>query len=300
MRNPELLESQLTRVCDDKNTARKYYRQLADLISFQDLEDGNSVATLGREDVTNPNIAKEVASMALRASGIPESEIRFSKVEVLHLDGVKFAISTDIDFDKLRRFVPDAEKATFNQNILFPAISDARLDICLAASQNAAFVGNEKNEAIIRMILMRSLGGHLDATQGPRQIYDFISVATPSVREVINKGERAPQEFIKLMEKAESFQKWLTQQNPTADLVREMLREKARTDWLDSLPVKAMRFGLFTGIGMIADAFAPGASVATGAVDTFLLEQLGKKWRPHYFVENDLRGFLEGKRPPDE
>jgi hypothetical protein len=126
-----------------------------------------------------------------------------------------------------------------------------------------------------------------------RQIYDLISVAVPSVREVINNGERTPEDFVRLMEKAAAFKTWLNKQNPNADLVKEMLREKTRADWLESLPMKAMRFGLFTGVGMAADLFAPGASVATGAVDTFLVERLGKNWRPHYFVENHLRGFLE-------
>jgi hypothetical protein len=98
------------------------------------------------------------------------------------------------------------------------------------------------------------------------------------------------------MQKAGAFRKWLNEQNPNADLVKEMLREKARSDWLESLPMKAMRFGLFTGLGTAADYFAPGASIATGAVDTFLIERLGKNWRPHYFVENHLRGFLDSPR----
>jgi hypothetical protein len=75
-----------------------------------------------------------------------------------------------------------------------------------------------------------------------------------------------------------------------------MLREKACGGWLESLPVKAMRFGLFTGFGMMADFFAPGSSAATGAVDTFLVERLAKNWRPHYFVENHLKGFLDVNR----
>jgi hypothetical protein len=37
----------------------------------------------------------------------------------------------------------------------------------------------------------------------------------------------------------------------------------------------------------------PGSRVALGAVDGFLLDKLTKKWRPHFFVENKLRGFLD-------
>lgn len=292
MRNPELLEQQLTRISDDKQLAKKQFKQIADLISFDDIGD-NGIAKLGLSDICDSHIANAVARMALVAKGIPEEEIKFSSVDVLPLADNKFMLTTDIDFNRLRQFLPESERATFNQNCLFPAIGEARFDIGTAASQNAAFVGNGRNEAITNMILQRSLGARFNTEQVRREIYDFISVATPSVREVINKGERTPQEFLSLLEKAAPFQKWLNRQNPTADLVKEMLREKAQTHWLESLPLKAMRFGLFTGAGMLANVWAPGTSVAAGAIDTFLVDKLGKNWRPHYFIENSLKGFLE-------
>ena len=55
MRNPELLEVQLKRLLGDKGKAKKYYRILADLISFDDLED-NGVPLLGRNDICNPHL----------------------------------------------------------------------------------------------------------------------------------------------------------------------------------------------------------------------------------------------------
>jgi hypothetical protein len=292
LRNPELMEAQLARSLQDKAKARRYFRSLADLISFDDLED-NGVPLLGRGDVSDPEIAREVAKLALLKYGVPESEIKFKTIDVLPLDGFRFAVTTDIDFDRIRQFVPEEDRAGFGPNYLFPAIGDARLDIGLAARHNAAFVGNEQNELITSMILRRSVGARFNGEKPIRQIYDFISVTVPSIREIINSGERTPNEFTKLFDKAEAFRKWLNEQNPNADLVREMLREKANVDWLERLPTKAMRFGLFTGIGMAADFFVPGTGAIAGAVDTFLMERLGKKWRPHYFVENHLRGFLE-------
>src|SRR5882757_6761479 len=133
MRNPELLEVQLTRVFGDKAKAKKCYRALADLISFDNLED-NGVPTLGRKDICDPYIAREVARMTLLNYGVPEDEIRFSKMDVLPLDEFKFVISTDIDFDRIRRFIPEADRAEFGLQNLFPAISDARFDVGLAAS----------------------------------------------------------------------------------------------------------------------------------------------------------------------
>jgi hypothetical protein len=130
----------------------------------------------------------------------------------------------------------------------------------------------------------------------PRAIYDFISLDTPSVREAINSGERTPRQFIELLGSADAFKKWLNTQNPDKDLIQEMLREKTNTGWLESLPAKAARFGIFSGAGYLADMAVLGSSVALGAVDGFLLDKLTKKWRPHFFVENKLRGFLDTNR----
>jgi hypothetical protein len=44
---------------------------------------------------------------------------------------------------------------------------------------------------------------------------------------------------------------------------------------------------------MLADLVAPGSSVAVGAIDSFLIDRLRKHWRPHYFVENGLKRFLD-------
>ena len=292
MRNPELLESQLGRTLKDKGAARKYYRALADLISFEDVGD-NGVPQMGRQDICDPYIAAEAIRLALLSKGIPANEIKLSRIQTIPLDENKFVIVTDIDFDRLRPFLPEDDRAGFSQNDLLPIISDARWDIGIAASQNAALIGNERNKTITEMMLQRSLGAKFDSELPRRQIYDLISVATPGVREVINNGDRTPKDFVRLMEKAGAFQSWLKEQNPTADLVQEMLREKTRSDWLDALPIKAVRFALFTGGGLLADMFAPGSSLATSAADTFLVDRFANRWRPHYFVENHLRGFLE-------
>jgi hypothetical protein len=176
---------------------------------------------------------------------------------------------------------------------LFACVGDARLDISMAAEHNAAFVGNSANQQIVEMTLKRLLGTTRRPHQAPRAIYDFISVDTPSVREVINSGQRTVKEFMDLLAKAEGFKKWLNAQNPDRYLIQEMLREKATAGWLEKLPAKAARFGVFSAAGLFTDAYVPGSSAVLGAVDAFLIERISKNWRPHFFVENALRGFLD-------
>lgn len=296
-RNVDVLEFQLRREVSDAAKSRRYFRQLADLLSFKDIGD-TSISLIAREDVTNPSFAREITTRALVNKGVPPDEIKFSQFDILKLDGIKFAIATDIDFDRLSKFIPEEHRSTFNQNDLLSSVIDARVDLHLAASLNAALIGNESNQEIVDLILKKSIGTGFKLAEAPRAIYDSISVATPSVREVINSRERTPGEFMKLLDSSAVFKKWLNEQNPNSDLIREMLREKGETGWLETLPAKAMRFAIFTGLGKLADFYAPGVSVLTEGIDALLIEQLAKKWRPHYFVEDRLKGFLDKPEEP--
>jgi hypothetical protein len=74
LRNPEALQMQLERLVGDKGKARQYFRELAKLISFDDLDDGE-VGRLGRSDLRDPDFAREVARFALLRKGIPAEEL---------------------------------------------------------------------------------------------------------------------------------------------------------------------------------------------------------------------------------
>jgi hypothetical protein len=287
-RSADALLFQLERLFEDRGKARGYHRQLCQLVSFKNLDNAKAVAKAA-DDIAEPRFAREIARMRLSQLGVPADEIKFSRLTIFPLGDGKFAVETDIDFLNLMKKYPKVTGA----NDLFPSVGDARLDISLAAEHNAAFIGNSANQRIVEMLLNRAIGAHANTADVPRAIYDFISVDTPSVREAINSGERTPREFVELLGSADAFKKWLNAQNPDKDLIQEMLREKASAGWLEKLPVKAARFGLFSSAGFLTDLLAPGSSVALGAVDGFLIDKLAKRWRPHFFVENKLRGFLD-------
>jgi len=296
-RNVEILEYELEHILRDKAKARFYHRELSKLVSFEDFAD-DTISEIAREDIRNPVFARQLAEMTLRNKRIPQDAIQFRFIEAYKMTGNKFAINTDINFDALRRYLPEPDRAAFGKADLFAGLLDGRLDVHLAAKFNSALVGNESNQTIVEMILKRSVGRKFDAHAFERAIYDFISVDTPRVREIINSNGRTPREFMSLLDSADVFRKWLGTQNPEADLIREMLREKTNVGWLESIPVKALRFGIFTGLGMLGDVVAPGTSVALGGFDALVVDKLANRWRPHYFVEHNLKGFLDIESPP--
>lgn len=290
-RSPDALLYQLEKHFADKGKARAYHRQLCKFVSFKSLDNGKAVAKAA-DDIADPRFASEIARMSLRQLGVPANEIMFSRLTVFPLGDGRFAVDTDIDFASLTKKYPNVT----GPNDLFPGVGDARLDIFMAAEHNAAFIGNSANQRIVEMVLSKAIGTHTNSRDIPRDIYDFISLNTPSVREAINSGERTAREFIGLLGSADSFKKWLNAQNPDKDLIQEMLREKTSVGWLEKLPAKAARFGIFSGAGYFADIVVPGSSTILGAVDGFLIDRLAKKWRPHFFVETKLRGFLDNNR----
>ncbi len=289
----EAMLLQLERSFGDRAKAKGYVRRLSKLISFKKPEEDAAAVNRAVADLVDPAFANKIARMSLEAIGVPAGEIGPFRVNVLPLEEDRFAIDTDLNFDRLRKFVLSTEP-DLGPNHLFPGVGDARLDIALAAQHNAAFIGNESNRHVVEMILSKAIGGASSKVEEvPRAIYDFISLDMPTVRKVINSGERTPRDFIKLLSSARSFKEWLNTQNPDKDLIQELLREQTKSGWLETLPVKVARFGIFSGAGYLADMVAPGSSVALGAVDNFLMGKLVDKWRPHFFVENKLRGFLD-------
>jgi hypothetical protein len=290
-RGADVLLYQLESLIEDKGRAGRYHRELCKLIAFKDLNSEAIIAAVN--DLIDPIFARDVAITQLTSLGVPAEKLGSIYASILPLDNNRFAINTNVNFSSLKQYTgPEL----YDNGHLFAGLADARLDIYLAAEHNAAFIGNSGNQAIVELLLKKTIGKWLKPDDTLRSIYDFISVDTPSVREAINAGSRTPRDFIKTMEASGGFKKWLNVQNPDKDLIQEMLREKAAVGWLEHLPVKAARFGIFSGGGMIADYFAPGASIVLGALDTFLMNRLAERWRPHFFVENQLKGFLTRDR----
>ena len=297
LRNQDLLEYNLNRALNDRPKAKRYHRELRSLLSFQDIGD-DSLADVSLGDIQDWNFARDIIGLSLQNKGIPPEEIIFTKCNIISLSEKNFVIDTDIDFDRLRQFVPKDERATFNSKDLFPGVIDARLNIYLAAQHNAALLGNGTDQAVADLIVRKCMGTKLDHRLVSEAIYDFISVDTPSVREVINSGVRSTREFVKLLSSASAFKQWLSVQNPDKSLIDQMLREKSKAGWLASLPGKSTRFALFTGGGVIADLVATGGlgtavGVGASAIDSFLVDRLINRWKPHYFIEKHLKGFLD-------
>lgn len=125
-----------------------------------------------------------------------------------------------------------------------------------------------------------------------------------AIRESINSGSVPFADLVRVLDRADKFRKWLQEQPENGEVVQAFYRETVRDTWIEKLPGKAARWAAFTGLGIAADAFAgtgglgTAAGAAVGAVDSFIAEKLLRGWKPHMFIEKELRPILEVARPP--
>ena len=143
-------------------------------------------------------------------------------------------------------------------------------------------------------------------TQSEQEISRFIDLTmndARTIREAVNSGRVSFTRVVELLESADKFRYWLQQQPVDAELVRTYYQAVIRGSWADKLPGKSARWAVFTGLGLAADAFgtAPWGTlggIAISAADVFLFEKLISGWKPHQFVEGELKTlFLADQRP---
>jgi hypothetical protein len=81
----------------------------------------------------------------------------------------------------------------------------------------------------------------------------------------------------------------------TADeeLVKSYYHSVIEDSWVEKLPAKTTRWGVFTAAGVAVDMMGAGGvgtsiGVALGVFDTFILDKIIGGWKPHHFVEGEL------------
>lgn len=201
--------------------------------------------------------------------------------------GENFIISTNIDFEKLnqkkKKGIENITAARLVTNIL-----SARTDLVLSSHYGADFQTSRTNSEIMRIKHSQILR-YMDRGISDKDAFQEILLGdTRALKNAIDSNIRTFDEFLILLDKATKFRKWFGGLNPDEKAIRAYIEELGRSDWLESLPIKASRFVFGTVIGF-SD---PSAGLATSVADSFILEKLLGGWRPNHFVTKKLQPFV--------
>jgi hypothetical protein len=128
---------------------------------------------------------------------------------------------------------------------------------------------------------------------------DFVFDDGRALREAINSGGRSFADLRRVLSSATKFRDWLKNRDPDQELVKAYFREVTKGSWVDRLPVKCVRWSIFTGLGLVADALGAGGigTLAISGADAFLLDRLLKGWKPNQFIDDSLKTFIAKNDP---
>lgn len=125
----------------------------------------------------------------------------------------------------------------------------------------------------------------------------FLFKDAMAIRESINSNRIELDELISILQKSKKFKEWVSHVTPDKDLIKTYYEEVTRGSISDKLPTKTVRWAIFTGLGIAADAITTGGlgtatGIAIGALDTFYVDKLLSGWKPNQFIDEEVKKII--------
>ncbi|MGH8785670.1 MAG: hypothetical protein ACREYA_11370 [Cupriavidus necator] len=246
------------------------------------------------------NLATTTSVEALIRTITPEfnysSDLHFN----IERESEGFYVDTNIDFFRLNelyhKVVPPAHSSITEAYIL--ALLQGAYEATYFAGALNSEVAVHPIERVVQAKAVEAIvRRHKHSASQIEAFTDLTLADGHAIREAVNSGAVSSASVAKLLDSADKFRHWLQKQPADASLIRAYYQETVKDSWAEKLPAKSMRWGVFTGLGLTADALGAGglgtaAGMAISAVDSFLTDKLIQGWKPHQFVEGDLASLF--------
>lgn len=277
-----------------KRQAKQFAKQFIDHVPIRNLSGNHylpgGVIAAARNDLRDTEYVRAAIGAAANVLPGGYDAGEHLQFKIIDTESGFFAIS-DLDLDRINTtrgsLIPPVDPLTIPY--LLSKLLDARADLSLASFYGGDFVTSESTSAIIRTRHSELLRRASIDSDDRERFQDLILPDMPKLAEVIDSGERSFEEFTLLLDRAERFKKWLNGVSPDEGLIRTYLKDASADGWIQRIPAKIVRYLLAT----VAGALNPGAGVAAGLADSFLIEKLLGGWRPSHFIKERLRPFIE-------
>lgn len=252
-------------------------------------------------EALSDNISTEASVESLIRIAAPDYKLSEALRFKIERQNQGFYVDTNIDFTKLNesyhKVVPVAHSSITEAYVL---------TLLQSAYESTYFAGTLNSEIAVAPIEQVIQAKAVEAivrrhTQSKTQIESFVDLTladSHAIREAVNSGTVSFTSVVKLLDSADKFRHWLSEQPADVALLRAYYQETIKDSWAEKLPTKSARWSVFTGLGLAVDALGAGglgtaAGVAISAVDAFLIEKLIKGWKPHQFVEGELKPIFD-------
>lgn len=235
-------------------------------------------------DFTDPCIIEPCVEAVLRMT-IPDTylpaRIRFR----LDRERVGYFVDSNLDFSQILKACPDHHEIATPENLL--SIIQSSYEQLYFAGELGSELASDEVEASIHSTRINSVFVKSQESQKQLSCFsEFVLDDSRSIRDAINSRRVAFSSILEILDNVEKFRSWIDGLNANSDLVKAYFQEVTKDTWVSSLPVKLLRWALFTYVGVKLD---PATGVGIGAFDAFFLDKLIVGWKPNSFIDENLR-----------
>ena len=211
-----------------------------------------------------------------------------------HSNGIE--VHTNVDFGKINQVyhqrVP-VEHSSITPALILSHILHTETELYFASSQlselAASGLSSKLGEQKIDYLISKSKSSSEKLTN----FTEFVFNDAKALREAVNSNRINVDDLVALLIRSKRFKEWLVGIAPDKDLIKQYHEEVTRKTFIDQLPGKALRWGLFVGAGVgVSAAFGPVAGIAVSAFNTFYLDKLIRGWKPNQFIQGDVKKMI--------
>jgi hypothetical protein len=217
-------------------------------------------------------------SMAMqRGVLLTDSDVMRASISA-HRDhhGIKFCTKVPIE-----NIVPKIDQNDDFWSHLLNKIMDYTVDISFARKNFADMIVSDSivdvTDSVVRSVIKKSIDSELEI----ERFMDFTVGNGKIIGEAYSTGRINFVDCLKLLDSAKKFKHWLRGVPVNSDLIKSYHMEVTKRTPLEGFSAKAIRYTVFSGVGLLI----PPLSSVMGVVDSFVLDGLAKGWRPNIFID---------------
>jgi hypothetical protein len=251
----------------------------------------NSIKTLKIQDRLQKVISTSILDYKLPS----KTTLRFEESEPYN-NFETFQLITNFDFGKINKTFENLNLTSrISPSTLLLNIGSAFLDLSISETFQSNVLSTDFDSQLIALKFEDLRIKNKELLKDLSLFQDITLPNYKKVSDIIRSKERSFADLLALLDKAEKFKDWLKNLDNDPNLINEYYKKISEKTWLETAPIKTIRFLLFTATGIFVD-FATGLPIASptlSAMDTFLIDKLAKGWRPNRFIDDELKLFLE-------
>lgn len=232
--------------------------------------------------------------------------------EILDIENFKDSIVTkskgEVSRDEIEIEIQKDNNGFFDiqSNCENKLIEDSAFLICIGSGllydsflHNSELVTNSSIATYPTSRIQRLIDKRKGTEQQIRNFHKFVLPEFHDLKSTVDSGAKKFNEFMELWRVAKKFKTSLKDKEPNAELLTAYIRKiSEKKSWLNKLPIKTLRWILFTTVGLAAGDAIGGvagtaASVGVDFFDDLLLDGIIKRnYKPSQFVQNEYKDFL--------